>query len=86
MAEGLRLLRQMGLSSSSRPSLVVGLLDVLISTELISSWLGQEAGLRAILIAIAAGVLAARPALRDLSHHRRAFFAPARVLDPALPL
>jgi uncharacterized membrane protein YraQ (UPF0718 family) len=60
MAEGLRLLRQMG-PSLIPAFLIVGLLDVLISTELISSWLGQEAGLRAILIAIAAGVLVAGP-------------------------
>ena len=45
LAEGLRLLRMMG--PSLLPAfLIVGLLDALISPELISAWLGQEAGCR----------------------------------------
>ena len=60
LAEGLRLLRMMG--PSLLPAfLIVGLLDARISPELISAWLGQEAGLQAIVIAIAAGVLVAGP-------------------------
>ena len=60
LAEGLILLRQMG-PSMIPAFLIVGLLDALISPELISAWLGREAGLRAILIAIPAGIFVAGP-------------------------